>query len=64
MTFTYAMAFSFDLRCESVVFNSHTMGKSGLLDVYTQSLRAADPRDEGLYIIYQETTSAHDMTNV
>ena len=43
----YAMAFSFDLRCESV---SYTMGKGGLLDVYTQNLRAADPRDEGYHI--------------
>ena len=49
----YAMALSFDLRCESVVFNSDTMDESVLLDVYTRSLRAVDPRDEGLYIIYQ-----------
>ena len=41
-----------------------TMGKSGLLDVYTGSLRAADPRAEGVYIIYQETTSAHDITTM
>ena len=44
------MVFSFDLRCESVIFKSYAMGKSGLLDVYTQSLRAADPRDEGYHI--------------
>ena len=47
---------------ESVVFNSYIMGKSGLLDVYTRSLRAADPRAEGVYIIYQRTTSVHDIT--
>ena len=29
------------------------MGKSGLLDVYTWNLRAADSRDKGVYIIYQ-----------
>ena len=29
---------------------SYTMGKSGLLDVYTQSLTATDPRAEGVYI--------------
>ena len=49
----YVMAFSFDLRCESVIFNSYAMGKSGLLDVYTQSLRATDTRAEGIYVIYQ-----------
>ena len=46
------MAFSFDFRCESIVFNSYTMGKSGLIDVCTRSLRAADPRTEGVYIIW------------
>ena len=32
------------------IFNSYVMGKSGLLDVYTRSIRAADPRDEGYHI--------------
>ena len=36
------------------------MGKSGLPDIYTQSLRAAGPRAEGVYI--RKTTSAHITT--
>ena len=33
------------------------MGKSGLPDIYTRSLRAAGPRAEGVYI--RQTTSAY-----
>ena len=59
------MAFSFDLRCENVMFNSYVMGKSGLLDVCTQSLRAADPRAEGVYVYsIRETKSTHDITTM
>ena len=36
------------------------MGKSGLPDIYTQSLRATDLRAEGVYI--RQTTSAHVTT--
>ena len=32
------------------IFNSYTMGTSGLPDIYTQSPRAAGPRAEGVYI--------------
>ena len=44
------------------IFNSYTMGTSGLPDIYTQSLRAAGPRAEGVYI--RRTTSAHGITNM
>ena len=39
---------------------SCNMGKSGLPDTYTQSLRAAGQRAEGVYI--RQTTSAHVTT--
>ena len=42
------------------IFNSYTMGTSGLPDIYTRSPRAAGPRAEGVYI--RRTTSAHDIT--
>ena len=32
------------------IFNSYTMGMSGLPDIYTLSPRAAGPRAEGVYI--------------
>ena len=34
----YTLAFPFDLRCESVTYNSYTMGTSDLPDMYTRSL--------------------------
>ena len=37
------------------LFNSYTMGTSGLPDIYTQ-------RPEGVYI--RQTTSAHGITNI
>ena len=43
-----------------VIFNSYTMGTSGLPDIYTQSPRATGPRAEGVYI--RRTTSAHGIT--
>ena len=42
------------------VFNSYTMGMSGLPDIYTRSPRAAGPRAEGEYI--SRTTSTHGIT--
>ena len=39
---------------------SYTMGISGLPDMYTQSLRAAGPRAEGVHI--RQTTNAHGIT--
>ena len=41
------------------VFNSYTMGMSGLPDIYTRSPRAC-ARAEGEYI--SRTTSAHGIT--
>ena len=38
------------------------MGKSDLPDVYTQSIRAAGPRAEGIYV--RQTMSAHVTTNI
>ena len=35
---------------DAALFNSYTMGTSGLPDIYTRSLRAAGPRAEGVYI--------------
>ena len=40
----YTLDFPFDLRCESVTCYSYTMDTSGLPDMYTCSLRAADLR--------------------
>ena len=42
------------------IFNSYTMGTSGLTDIYTRSPRACGPRAEGVYI--RQTTSAHGIT--
>ena len=42
------------------LFNSYTMGTSGLPDIYTRSPRAAGPRAEGVYI--RRTMSAHGIT--
>ena len=47
-------------RITITIFNSYTMGTSGLPDIYTQSPRAAGPRAEGVYI--RRTTSAHGIT--
>ena len=44
------------------IFNSYTMGTSGLPDIYTRSPRATGPRAEGVYI--RQTTSAHGITNM
>ena len=44
----------------NVIFNSYTMGTSGLPDIYTQSQRATGPRAEGVYI--RRTTSAYGIT--
>ena len=38
----------------------YTMGMSGLLDMYTRSLRVAGPRAEGVHI--RQTTNAHGIT--
>ena len=46
--------------CVKGIFNSYTMGTSGLPDIYTRSPRAAGPRAEGVYI--RRTTSAHGIT--
>ena len=51
-----------DLRCESVTFNSYTMGTSGLPEIYTRSPRAVGPRAEGIYI--RRATSAHGITTI
>ena len=56
----YTLVNLFDLRCESGIFNSYTMGMSGLTDIHTQSLRAAGPRAEGVYI--RRTVNAHGIT--
>ena len=55
----YIEVLRFHLLCE--IFNSYTMGTSGLPDIYTQSPRAAGPRAEGVYI--RRTTSAHAWYN-
>ena len=41
------------------IFNSYTMGTSGLPDIYTRSPTAARLRAEGVYI--RQTTSAHGI---
>ena len=46
--------------CHDCIFNSYTMGTSGLPDIYTRSPRAAGPRAEGVYI--RQTTSAYGIT--
>ena len=42
------------------ICSSYTMGMSGLPDMYTQNLRAAGPRAEGVHI--RQTTNAHGIT--
>ena len=44
------------------LFNSYTMGSSGLPDIYTRSLRAAGPRGEGVHI--RQTTRAHGIATM
>ena len=48
--------------CACSIFNSYTMGSSGLPDIYTQSPRAAGPRAEGVHI--RQTTRAHGITTM
>ena len=43
-------------------FNSCNMGTGVLPDMYTRSLRAAGPRDEGVHI--RQNTSAHVATTM
>ena len=45
------------LSYNQVVHNSCNMGTSGLLDIYTLSLRACGPRALGVYI--RQTTCAY-----
>ena len=51
----------FDLKHQSGMFNSYTIGTSGLPDIYTRSMRAAD-RAKSVHI--RQTTSAHGITNM
>ena len=56
----YSTLFLLDPPMQTILFNSYTMGTSGLPHIYTQSPRAAGPRATGLYI--RRTTSAHGIT--
>ena len=52
--------FTMNIYIYIYIFNSYTMGTSGLPDIYTRSLRATGPRAEGVYI--RRTMSAHGIT--
>ena len=44
----------------SGILNSYTMGTSGLLDIYTRSLKSTGLRAEGVYI--RQIMSAYGIT--